>query len=114
METILDAADRYIPKTSCRESKIRVPWWTDECERVTTERRGALRRLQRTGSDVDRASYRRWRAIARFVQNQSNRILEEICVWSELKFPNVESTVQDAEDDRQIQSTKSTQNKPQQ
>ena len=53
METILDAADRYIPKTSGRESKIRVLWWMDECVRVMTERRHALRCLQRTGLDVD-------------------------------------------------------------
>ena len=28
IETILDAADRCIPKTSGLENKIRVPWWT--------------------------------------------------------------------------------------
>ena len=79
-ETILNAVDRCIPKTSGGESKIRVPWWTDECARVTTVRRRALRRLQRTWSDVDRASYRRWRAIARFVKNQSRTEFSRKCV----------------------------------
>ena len=44
-----------------------------------------------------------------YPEPEQNRILEEICVWSELKYPNVESMVQDAEDDWQIQSTTSTQ-----
>ena len=37
-----------------------------------------------------------------------------MCLGSKLKYPNVESMVQDAEDDWQIQSTTSTQNKSQQ
>ena len=38
LETILDAADRCIQKTSGRENKIKVPWWTGECELVNVSR----------------------------------------------------------------------------
>jgi len=73
MDTITSAADENIPKSSGLRQKVRVPWWTDECSRVDTERKRAMRRYQRSGLVVDKISYNRWRARARYTKQQAKK-----------------------------------------
>lgn len=67
------AASIAIPSSSGGVTKHRVPWYTDECEVAKILRKTALRRYQRTRSEVDKIAYKRARARAQFVQLAAKR-----------------------------------------
>ena len=67
------AADNSIPKSSGNVGRVLVPWWTDECARVNSDRKHALRQYQRSGLLVHKISYIRWRSKARYVKNGARR-----------------------------------------
>jgi len=73
INSITSAADEHIPKSTGQRQKPRVPWWTDECSRVDTERKRAMRRYQRSGLVVDKISYNRWKARARYTKLQAKK-----------------------------------------
>lgn len=68
---IINAAINNIPMSSGKSTRIRVPWWTDDCTRVNRERKRALRRYQQTGLIADKITYNRMRAIAQFTKNNA-------------------------------------------
>ena len=67
------AADNSIPTSSGNVGRVRVPWWTDECARVNSDRKHALRQYKRSGLLVHKISYNKWRSRARYVKNEARR-----------------------------------------
>ena len=72
-ERLRIAASVAIPRSKGGVTKHSVPWWTDECEVTKHLRLRALRRYQRTKSEVDKIAYKRARARAQFVRNEAKK-----------------------------------------
>lgn len=68
---VLDATRASIPMSSGRIPDRCVPWWTADCTIVNLERKAALRRYQRTRLQVDKISYSRAKANAKFVKHNA-------------------------------------------
>ena len=73
-EHILDTAELYVKITSgTHNSKYYNPWWNDECAEAIKERKKALKILNRNGSPENLTNFKRARAKARLIINNSKR-----------------------------------------
>ena len=70
---ITSAAISTIPKSTGRPQPHRVPWWNIDCTTANYERKRALRRYQRTGAVVDKISYNRARARAKYIKKKARK-----------------------------------------
>src|SRR5436190_2167895 len=70
---IISAAETSIPKTSGKQKRAHVPWWTDKCSEALRERRKALRRFSKRPTTENLIEYRKLRAAARLVFRRSKR-----------------------------------------
>lgn len=72
-QTLLIAASVAIPRSKGGTMEHKVPWWTDACTVSNHERKTALRRYQRTRSEVDKVAYKRARARAQLTKNTARK-----------------------------------------
>lgn len=70
---VLHAAELTIPKSAGGPLKHRCVWWRPEITHFNLERKSALRRYQRSGRDVDKISYKRWRAKAAKIKSEARK-----------------------------------------
>ena len=68
-QTLKVAASNAIPCSRGGTVRHKVPWWTDACTVANLERKTALRRYQRTRTEVDKIAYKRARARAQYTKN---------------------------------------------
>ena len=63
---LTDAVEVSIPKTKPPNgAKSPVPWWTDQCSKVTRDKKVALNKLKRSALPEDFINYKKKRAVAR-------------------------------------------------
>lgn len=70
---ILEAADATLLKGQRKEYPPPVPWWNEDCRRVTRERRKILNRFNKFPTNENLAAFRKAKAKARLVINTSKR-----------------------------------------
>ena len=72
-ETLLQIANKCIPKTSTNSTKIKKPWFTDECDEAIKARKKAERLFNRLPTSLNLDNFRIYRAKARRTINLSKR-----------------------------------------
>jgi len=63
--TLLNIAERTIPKTSKQAHRIRKPWFSDECKAAIAERKHALKQFKSNPTQSNLSNLRVFRAKAR-------------------------------------------------
>ena len=94
---VLDAAGRFIPRTSGAPHRTPVPWWTNKCRDAIRARRRASRAFDRQATTENLIAFRRARAAARRTVLEAkrdswreyvgrlNRCSPTSQVWSQMK-----------------------------
>jgi hypothetical protein len=72
-EIVLNIANKSIPKTSTNSTKIKKPWFTDECHQAITARKKAERLFDRSPTSLNLNDFRIYRTKARRTINSSKR-----------------------------------------
>jgi len=71
--SIINAAEKSIPKTGSTFRSRPVPWWNDQCKQAIAAQKRAFRRYRRSSSLTDKVEYNRLRAIARYTIKQARK-----------------------------------------
>merc|ERR1711867_149739 len=72
-ETIINAAEQTIPKTSTNPRHIPVPWWNDECKRDIKAREKALEKFKKQPTLENMIEKKKKKAVARRTVRKAKR-----------------------------------------
>lgn len=98
--TIMEAADRTIPKNFHRPRKLRHPWWNEACTKAYREQKKLWGVFRRYPSTDNLLAFKRAKAVARRTRRQSQREswirytssltvrTPPKCVWRKVKAAN--------------------------
>ena len=72
-KTVIDAAEKYVPKSSTKPRHVPVPWWNNDCKEAIEVREKALKKFKKEPTEENRINYSKLKAIARRTVRKAKR-----------------------------------------